>query len=387
MKAIIYLDNSATTRTFDESAAVVDRYMKEEYFNASALYQKAAIMEEKIENARKRVLAALGDSGSVIFTSGGTESNNKALLGAISAMGPGKKRLITSMAEHASVINVFKYLETRGCDVVYLKPRTDGAIDPEDVGAALTEDTALVSLMHVNNETGAVADLEEMGYLIKKRSRNALFHCDGVQAFLKMPVNVEKVKIDMYTISSHKFHGPKGVGALYVKKGVKLNPIEYGGGQEEGYRPGTYNTPGILGMDAAIQNYLTNGASYVARMRKCKETMAAEFFRRLDGVFINGPRAAEGAPNILNVSFAEVHGQVLLHAVEEQGVIIGTGAACSSKKEGESRVLLSMGLSKERAQSAVRLSFSPFIEPEQAKEAAAIIIKNVNRLRYPGGKK
>jgi cysteine desulfurase len=382
MTDIIYLDNSATTRAFKGAADTVAYYMNQEYFNASGLYQRAVSIDDRMEQGRRRILTQLGGQGRIIFTSGGTESNNMAILGAASAAGAGKGRFITSATEHAAVYNVFKHLAGRGYDVVFLKPRKDGTADPDELDHSLTEDTVLVSLMHVNNETGAINDIEELGYRIKKRCPDILFHCDGVQAFLKLPVNADRGKVDMYSISSHKFHGPKGVGALYLRKGLKLPAIQYGGEQENGYRPGTYNTPGIMGMLAAIDQYAANQSAYVAKMKECKRAMVSEFEKNLEGIAINGPSIMDGAPHILNISFAGVHSQVLLQAVEEEGVLIGTGAACSSHKQAESRILLSMGISKDRAKSAVRLSLSPFIEPEQARQAAWIIIQNVKQLRW-----
>lgn len=382
LKGIIYLDNSATTRAFEETVAAVGKYMREEYYNASALYGNAVAVDEAITGARKRLVSALRGNGSIVYTSGGTESNNIAILGALTAMRPGKKRIVTTEIEHPSVLAVFNELRDRGNEVIYLRPCKDGSIDPQQVEEALTEDTALVSIMHVNNETGAVQDLPEIGKAIRKKSPTALFHSDGVQSFLKVPVFAESAGIDLYSISAHKFHGPKGIGALYIKKGVKLDAIHFGGGQEGGLRPGTYNSPGVMGLDAALKKYMTNQEDYLYTMRQCKEAMASAFKMKMEGAFINGPKATSGSPHILNVSFIGVPGQVLLQALEEQGIIIGTGSACSSKKGKESKVLAAMGLPKERTESAIRISLSPEITLEQAKFAASVMLDTVKKLRY-----
>ncbi len=382
MKGIIYLDNSATTRAFDETVDAVAKYMRDEFYNASALYGNAVAVDEAITAARKRLITALRGNGSIVYTSGGTESNNIAILGALAAMRPGKKRIVTTEIEHPSVLAVFNELRARGNDVVYLRPCQDGSIDTRQVEEAVSDDTALVSIMHVNNETGAVQDLPEIGKAIRKKAPAAIFHSDGVQAFLKVPVFAEASGIDLYTISAHKFHGPKGIGALYIKKGIKLDAIHFGGGQEGGLRPGTYNSPGVMGLDAALRKYMSNQEDYLYTMRQCKETMAAAFKMKMEGAYINGPKATGGSPHILNVSFTGVPGQVLLQALEEQGIIIGTGSACSSKKGKESKVLAAMGLPRERTESAIRISLSPEVTLEQAKFAASVIMDSVKKLRY-----
>lgn len=374
---MIYLDNSATTRTLPAAASAAMRYMTEDFFNPAGAYAPAAEAERDMNAARERLAGVLHAQGEeIIYTSGGTESNNIAILGTVNAM-RNIGRVIRSEVEHPSVYETTGALSSR-CDVFDAPVDETGRVDLNKLGELLTPDTGLVSIMHVNNETGAVNDIPAIYRAVKKASPQALLHVDGVQAFLKVPL--ESRYFDMYSISGHKFHGPKGVGALYVKKGTRFLGGQTGGGQERNLRSGTNNTPGIMGMDAAITNYLANRDAYIASMRKCKMRLAGNLLDICD-TYINGPSPDEGAPHILNVSFLGVRGEVLLHALEEKEIYVSTGSACSAHKKGKNRILTAMGVKGERQEGAIRFSFCPFNTTEEMDIAAEEINSILSLLR------
>ncbi|MPM99691.1 Cysteine desulfurase IscS [bioreactor metagenome] len=264
-----------------------------------------------------------------------------------------------------------------GYDVIYLDIKNGGAIDPKELKSLMTPSTVIVSMMHVNNETGAINDVDAAYKQMRAVSQSALMHVDGSQSFLKLP---NLPACDMYTLCAHKFHGPKGVGALYVKKGTHFSGGQTGGGQEGGLRSGTHNVPGIMGMDSAIEKYMASQQRYIERMRTCKLRLAGALLSINDTV-VNGPDPKDGAPNILNISFLGVRGEVLLHALEERKVYVSTGSACSAKKQGNNRILTAMGITGERAEGAIRFSFSPFNTPSEMDEAAIHVRECVNTLR------
>ena len=376
---MIYLDNSATTQVFDGAAERMLQIMRNQYFNPSAAYGPAVQCEREVEAARARLLSCMGHpEGELIFTSGGTESNNAAILGTLATLRK-KHRIITSLSEHPSVFNVYRQLEERGqAEVVYLSTTSTGEVDPQSLSAVLTPDTALVSLMHVNNETGAVTDLQAIKNVIARQAPEARFHVDGVQAFCRLPFT--PLPCDFYAISGHKFHAPKGIGALYIKKGTRFSGGQIGGGQEKGLRSGTLNSPGILGMDTALETYAAHQNQWLPRLRAMKVRLA-ENLLQLDGVCVNGPAPELGAPHILNLSFPGVRGEVLLHALEAKGILVSTGSACSSHKRGKNRVLDSLGISPARQESAIRFSLCPMNTLEQMDEASNVIFEQVRFLR------
>ena len=355
---MIYLDNSATTRVLPAAADVARQAMTEDFFNASSAYAPAVSLEKRVEAARARLGAVLcRQPEELVYTSGGTESNNTAIFGALSPL-RGKHRIITCMTEHPSVYGVFTELEKRpDLEVVYIGVDQSGAANMEELASVLTADTALVSLMQVNNETGAITDLSQAYTLIRKAAPEALFHVDGVQAFCKLPF--AQVPCDLYTISAHKFHAPKGIGALMIQKGVRFGGGLIGGGQERGIRSGTTNAPGILGMDAALMEYRAHQQEWIASMRACKLRLSAQLSSLPDGL-INGPSIEEGAGHILNVSFLGIRGEVLLNALSQREIYVSTGSACSAHKRGKNRVLTAMGVTGPRQDGAIRFSFSPF---------------------------
>lgn len=376
---MIYLDNSATTRVLPEAADAAYRAMREDFYNPAAGYKPAVETERAVNAARARLAAALGCSASeAYFTSGGTESNNMAIFGTLKAR-HGKRRVITCKNEHPSVYAAVRSLERDpDTETVFIGCTRDGGADLNELEDALTEDTALVSLMHVNNETGALNDIAAAHALIRRLAPDALFHVDGVQAFCKLPFS--RVPCDLYSVSAHKFHAPKGVGALYVAGGAKFAGGQIGGGQEKGMRSGTTNVPGVLGMDAALALYRLNQPDWLQNVRACKLRLAKALLAIPDAV-VNGPAPETGAPHILNVSFPGVRGEVLVNALSERQIYVSTGSACSTHKKGENRVLGAMGVTGARAEGALRFSLCPFNTLEEMDAAALAVAEQVAFLR------
>ncbi|MBQ2662499.1 MAG: cysteine desulfurase [Clostridia bacterium] len=372
---MIYLDNSATTRTLDIATQAAEKYMSDNYFNTGAAYTMAVSCEKDVNAARERLAKAMGAASAdeIIFTSGGTESNNMAFFGTLLPLRE-KGRIIISTVEHPSVEETAKSVsELLGAKLSFAKVDSNGKVDLEYFESILDSDVTLVSVMQVNNETGAINDIASIKKLIKLKAPRALLHVDGVQGFLKVPFDVKNC--DLYSISGHKFHGPKGIGALYVKKGTKFAGGQTGGGQERGLRSGTLNTPGIMGMDAAVAFYLASKEALWQNMSRCKMHLVNRL-SEIPDVVINGPSPQMSAPQLLNVSFLGVRGEVLLHALEEKGICVSTGSACAAKKQGKSRVLNEMGLAKPIQESAVRFSFSPFNTVEEI-DATVDVLKSL----------
>ena len=376
---MIYLDNSATTRVLPESADAAYIAMTEQFYNPASAYAPAVAAEKAVEAARARLSAALGGTpDELIYTSGGTESNNMAIVGSLKPL-RGKRRIITTLGEHPSVYEVFRSLEgSSDTEVVFVGLRPDGTANLDELAAALTPDTALVSLMHVSNEVGAVNDLSAAATLIKQAAPNALLHADGVQAFCKLPFS--RLPVDLYSISAHKVHAPKGIGALYVRNGVKFAGGQIGGGQERNLRSGTTNVPGILALDAALSSYRAHQAEWIANMRACKERLANNLTVIADSL-VNGPAPEHGAPHILNMSFPGVRGEVLVNALSERGICVSTGSACSTHKKGQNRILAAMGITGARAEGAIRFSLCPFNTLEEIDTASAALTEQVAFLR------
>lgn len=376
---MIYLDNSATTRTLDSAAEAAARCMREDFYNPSSAYAPAARAEKRVNEARARLAATLGcRADEIVYTSGGTESNNMAVTGVLRAA-HGRGRIITSQSEHPSVYELFRLLEQQyGYRAVYLGTDEAGAASLDELAASLTPDTVLVSLMHVNNETGAVTDIAAAQSLIHSRAPQAAFHVDGVQAYGKLPFG--RVPCDLYSVSGHKIHAPKGVGALYVRASLRFAGGQVGGGQEQNRRSGTTNTPGIMGLDAAVCAYAAHQEAWIAAMRACKLRLAQNLLS-LPDVFVNGPAPEAGAPHILNVSFPGVRGEVLLHALEQREIYVSTGSACSAHRKGKNRVLAAAGVLGARQEGALRFSLCPFNTLEEMDRAAEEIGKQVAFLR------
>lgn len=376
---IAYLDNSATTRPWDSVIEAMSACMKEGFYNPSSLYAPAMESEKQLDKCRRVIAQALhAPEGKVIFTSGGTEANNLALIGSISAM-HGMRHVAVTAAEHPSVMEAAQALGKMGHRVTILSVDEKGSLKWDEVEALLKDAPPdLVSAMQVNNETGALLDVQRLSSLIKTLSPQTLLHVDGVQGFLRLPMDCRLA--DMYTLSAHKIMGPKGVGALWVRKGVRLIPRQIGGGQEWQYRSGTQNTPGIAGLLKAMES-MPDGAA--EKMMGLKMALIEKLQKNIP-IEINGPAPAQGAPHIVNISFPGVRGEVMLHALEGEGVYVSTGSACSSKKRKLSPVLLSMGIKEDRAECALRFSLSPCTTMEEidyACEKADMLYQALKRFR------
>lgn len=348
------MDNSATTAVSEAAAQKALQIMTEVYGNPSSLHAKGMDAEDELTAARKAVAAQLHvPYETVTFTSGGTEANNLALFGAAYANRRTRSKIIISAVEHSSVLEAAKRLEDEGFTVVRIAPRADGRIHPADVAAQADHKTALVSVMLVNNETGTVMPVADIFSAVKQADSGIVCHTDAVQAFGKLPVKANALGADLLSVSGHKVHAPKGVGALYVKKGVRPVPRQYGGEQEKRLRPGTENLPGIAAFGVACTEFdlVGNGERVRALHAYAEEQLLA-----IDGVVLNSP--ADALPYVLNVSAGRVRSETMLHFLEERGVYVSSGSACAKGKP--SHVLGAMGLSKERADSALRISFSKY---------------------------
>lgn len=360
-----YLDNSATTRCYEEVRDIVVKTMMENYGNPSSMHLKGVEAEKYVKEAAREIARTLKvQEKEIYFTSGGTESDNWALIGTAMANQRKGKHIITTVFEHAAISAPAAWLEDQGFEVTRVPVDSRGNLSMEELAAAIREDTILVSAMYVNNELGAVLPVEEIGALIKEKNPDTLFHADAIQAYGKYRIFPKKMKIDLLSVSSHKIHGPKGTGFLYIGEKVKIHPLILGGGQQKGMRSGTDNVPGIAGMGEAARIIYEHLEENTSRMRELKEYFRGEL-EKIDNVEINGPVAGEGAPHILNASFLGVRSEVLLHALEDQGIYVSAGSACSSHKRTGSPSLGAIGLSPERKESAVRFSFSEFTTKEE----------------------
>ena len=369
----VYLDNSATTRALPQVAELVTKIMCEEYGNPSSLHRKGVEAEQYLRYARETLAGILKvQTKEILFTSGGTEANNLALIGCAMANRRQGNHLITTQVEHPAVLQPMQYLESQGFQVTYLPVDAWGRISLQDLENAIRPETILVSIMHTNNEVGALQPIQEAGALIKRRNPAILFHVDAVQGFGKCRIQPRRMQIDLLSVSSHKIHGPKGVGFLYVGERVKIQPIVHGGGQQKNMRSGTENVPGIAGMAKAAEMIYAHLDEDTERLYELKEHFV-DRISRLEGIRINGiPQ--EGcratAPHVVSVSIAGVRSEVMLHALEEKGIYVSAGSACASNKPQTSATLKAMKLPKELWDSTIRFSFSAFNRADQADRAA-----------------
>lgn len=378
----IYLDYAATTPISPEVKEVMINHF-DTFGNPSSLHHLGVVAEKLIKQARKQVSDALGvNEREIIFTSGGTEANNLAIQGL--TLNRTNARYITSQIEHPSVLGTFEWLEKNGADVVYLPVDEQGRVMLEALKSALSKETVLVSVMAVNNETGTIQPVQEIGTMIETFNREfqaqVRFHVDAVQAFGKFTLMPEKLNVDAMSISAHKIGGPKGIGALYVKKGINLKPLMFGGQQEQGLRPGTENGLGIMAFGKAAElakNHMAQRESYV---KEIKSTFIDDLMQEPE-IIINGTVDAGASPYIINLSVMGVKGEVLLHTLEMKGLYVATGSACSSKKKVASHVLRAMKLNDARLEGAIRISFSHLTTIEEVKMATDILIESAKTLR------
>ena len=353
MEKLIYLDNAATTRIYPEVAKSVLEESEEDFFNPSALYKPSVALSVKIKNAREEIKAALkAPEGELYFLSGGTEADNTALFCTRKAKG---SRVIVGLGEHDAIINSANQLAQQGFDVQYAPINPDGSVNVEEFEKLLNENVSLVSIMHVSNETGAINDIARLVRLTRKYAPKAVFHSDGVQAFGKIKVNLRALDVDLYTISAHKIHGPKGIGGLFIKKGVSIRPLIFGGGQEKGFRSGTENAPCIIGFAKAVKITNDNFATDYSKKSTFREQLIAKLKKNIDDMVVVSPQN-DFAPNILTVAFKDVRGEVLLHDIEDSGILVGIGSACSSHHESRFKGLL--GLDERHKDGIIRFSTS-----------------------------
>ncbi len=356
----IYLDNSATTAVAEPVAALMTEVMTGAYGNPSSLHKKGIEAEKYIIQTKETLSGILEcREKEIVFTSGGTESDNWALFSAASAMKRKGNRVIVSSIEHPAVLEPAKELERQGFDVVFIPVDDKGLIDRNAFEAALSSDTILVSVMMVNNEVGSRQPVEWIAGRIKEKCPDAVFHVDGVQAFGRYRIVPSHMGIDLLSVSAHKLHGPKGTGFLYASSKIKLPTMIFGGGQQQGRRSGTENTPGIAAMGLAAKlayESLEKDTEYICGLRD----HLIKGLLQMEDVMINGPGSEGGAPHIVNASFLGIRSEVLLHSLEDRGIYVSAGSACSSHKKTGSDTLRAMGLSKERMESAIRFSFSRY---------------------------
>lgn len=374
---MIYLDNSATTRPFDEVIDKMSTCMREEYFNPSAVYAPAMLAGRILTETREAIASQLGGRVKVVFTSGGTEADNLALLGTARALRGRKGHFITTKVEHPAILETAAELERLGHSVTYIGVDEEGTVDVDALVDAVREDTALVSVMQVNNEVGAVMPIEEISRRVKEKNPRTLIHVDGVQGFMRVPMHMNRMGVDLYSLSGHKIHGPKGIGALAMSDRARPLCIACGGGQENGLRSGTENVPGIAGLGQAVRAFarLDDPAS---DMMELKMRLRDGILQAVPDAKVNGPTG--GAPHILNVTFP-VKGEVLLHALEGAGILCSTGSACASHKKSASHVLTAMGVPDKEIDGALRFSLCPMNTPEEIDETVAQIRKSVEMLR------
>lgn len=374
-----YLDNAATTRAFPEVCELVAKVMYEDFGNPSSLHRKGMEGENYVRRATEQIAKTMKCSAkNIVFTSGGTESNNMALIGTALANKRSGKHIITTCFEHSSVHEPLIYLEQQGFEVTYLPVDGQGHIALEDLQKALREDTILVSAMMVNNEVGAILDVAEISRIVKSHRENILFHVDAIQAYGKMTIIPKKLGIDLMSVSGHKIHGPKGTGFLYVGDKVKIHPYIHGGGQQRGMRSGTENVPGIAGLGLAAAMMYENLAENRERLYDLKRY----FLQRIGevpGTTVNACLLSEleqTAAHIVSVSFASVRSEVLLHALEDKGIYVSSGSACSSNHPGISGTLTAIGVEQSLLDSTLRFSFSI----ETTKEEIAYAIEQLKNL-------
>ncbi len=377
----IYLDNAATTPCSEAAAALVARGLTTDYGNPSSLHRKGVEAERSVRTASEEIARTLRClPKEILFTSGGTESNNMAILGAAQAHRRRGRHIITTQVEHPSVRNTIRHLEEEGYEITWLPVNEFGEISTEALRGSLREDTILVSIMMVNNEIGAVEPVAEAGAIIHAANPDILFHVDAVQAYGKYHIHPAQMDIDLLSASGHKIYGPKGVGFLYIRDKARIRPTMYGGGQQNDLRSGTINAPGIAGMGCAAREVYASLDEDVARMRTLRSHFI-EQLRALPDVTVNGRTDDLAAPHIVSASFAGVKSEVLLHALEEEGIYVSAGSACASNHPSDRTTLPAIGLTKAQQESTLRFSFSVHTTGEELDATVEAIAELLPTLR------
>ena len=377
----VYFDNSATTRPYDEVIDKMVSVMRVDYGNPSSLHTKGLDAEHLIDDATAEITKALKClPEEIIFTSGGTESNNMAIIGSVLAKRRSGKHIVVSAVEHASVAAVMQFLIREGYEVSYIPVNENGIATPESFAEAVREDTILVSCMHINNEIGSVMPVGEISKAVKAKNKDVYMHVDAIQSFGKIPVVPKMMGADLVSVSGHKLHGPKGSGFIYVKKGLLLRPIIYGGGQQKNMRSGTENVPAIAGLGVAVKNTFDGFEEKVAHIVAVRNRLV-EGLLKIEDVYCNTD-IENGAPHIASISFVGVRAEVMLHALEDKGIYVSSGSACSSNKTKESAVLSAIGLDKKKLESTLRFSFGEQNTFEEVDYALAVIKELLPVLRH-----
>lgn len=379
----VYLDNSATTRTFPEVAELMSKIMCEDYGNPSSMHNKGVQAERYVRYGRETLAKILKvNEKEIYFTSGGTESDNLALIGCAMANYRAGKHLITTKIEHPAILQTMHYLQDQGFEVTYLSVNDKGQISLQELQNAMRKDTILVSIMHTNNEIGAVEPIAEAGRLIKSTNPSTLFHVDAVQGFGKYRIYPKRMGIDLLSVSGHKIHGPKGVGFLYIGEKVKIHNIIYGGGQQKNLRSGTENVPGIAGMAKAAEMLYNHLEEDAERLYSLKDYFC-EGLRKIPDIRINNPEGMEGAPHIVSLSVAGVRSEVLLHALEDKGIYVSAGSACSSNKPhtAGSATMKAIKLPEEFLDSTLRFSMSVYTTREELDYTLQVMYDIIPMLR------
>ena len=381
----IYLDNSATTKPYQEVVDKMVLALTTQYGNPSSIYKKGIEVEREIKEIRRNIARSLGAKETEIyFTSGGTECNNTIIRSVANLNKKTKNHIISTVIEHPSVLNTLKDLEADGFEVTYLPVGEDGKISLENLKNAIKKETILVSVMHVNNEIGTIQPIEEIGKYLKSLDEKVYFHVDGVQSYAKIKFRPSRYNIDFMSVSGHKLHGPKGIGFMYVKENNRIKPLLTGGGQEIGIRSGTENVPGIYGIGEAVRILNQDLEGTIDKVRGLRDLLKEEILSNIDNVKINSPE--DGVCHVLNVSFRGVRGEVLLHYLEQKEIYVSTGSACSSKKKG-SHVLNAIGLTPDEIEGAIRFSLSDLNTKEEIMQTVEVLKESVSDLRMIIGRR
>lgn len=372
----VYFDNSASTKVSEKAIEIMLKTMRDDYANTSGKHIKGVEAESYVKDAADIIAKTLKvKKGEIIFTSGGTESNNMALIGGAMSRKRYGKHIIISGIEHPAVYRPAEFLTEQGFELSVLPVNSEGQVDLELLKSTLRDDTVLVSVMYVNNEIGAIEPVEEISRIIKAKNKDILFHVDAIQAYTKLRINPKSQGIDMLSASGHKFHGPKGVGFLYIDSNVKINPIIFGGGHQRGMRSGTLNTTGIAGMGVAAKEAYENFDERINKISDLKYYLMDEL-EKLEGAVLNTGRGKNFAPQVISVSFEDIRAEVLLHALEDRGIYVSSGSACSSNHPGISGTLKAIGVRDDLLDATIRISLSEL----NNKEEADYFIKNLKEL-------
>lgn len=379
---MIYFDNSATTKTLESSAEIMKNVLVDQYFNPASASKKGLETSELIRNSAKSIANVINcDYEEIYFTSGGTEGDNWAIFGTAKGYARSGKHIITTKTEHPAVLEPLKILESEGFEVSYLSVDEKGYINIDELESLIRKDTILVSIIFSNNETGTVQDMERIGSVIKSKNPETIFHTDAVQSFGKCLIDVKKMKIDILTASGHKFNAPKGTGFNYMKKGLKVKPLVYGGGQQRGQRSGTENPAMAMALADAVVNAYENLENSNNSVMQVKEALWYGIVENIPDVKINGEEIGNSNPYVLNVGFKNIRSEVLLHALEEKDIYVSAGSACDSRKKSLSNVLLAMGVTEDFIEGSIRFSFSRFNTVSEALKCVEALCSIVPMLR------